>query len=506
VSVPGIGALEAAFQAAGTATVEAAAFAGGLAISPVLRPVLQAIENATWSEYPDKPLDAATAAEVAAENYAAYGDMETEATHTGYGTDRFAHLYDVTVTAPGEGTLLQLLRRSSEVGIDFEHGLRKAKLEGQWDAALRNLADARLNPAAVALAVVRSIMQNDGLQVGTLDSSGGVVPAYPVSSIDPVVEASLSGIDEERLRVMVGSVGLPASPIQAALMYFRGIIDQSDVWKAVQQSDTRPAWGPFLQEFARQILTAEQYLEGALRGWISYTDGVAGAAKHGMSPTDAQLLYQIRRRPLTPHTISQALARGGTFDTAQAPFADPYVSSVHEADLGPEWYGLAEAMKYSPPSLFVIRQLLKDGVYTQDHAALRIRQLGIYPEDADLIAAAYAPAPGAAADPHVTKAENQLWTATHRAYLNGHAPAATLTPAFTALGITPAAQQTVLDLWTLEQQLERFGLTAANIHKAYTKGDTNDATGQPWTRDDAIAELVKLGYNQSEAGQYLDIP
>ena len=239
----------------------------GGAISDTVTPRLQNFKNSQWAAHTDKPLDAATAAEVAAEDVDAYDRMATEATFAGLNGDRFKDLWGATLNAPGEGTMIQLLRRSEEEPIDFGHGLRKARLETQWDKALANLANARLSPAELALGIVRSVVEDPGLQVGANDTAGGVVPAYPVSTIDTLQEARFGGIDRERLRVMVGEIGLPMSLHEAASAYFREIIELPDFYKAVAQGDTRPAWGPFILEQAREILTAGQYTELQLRGF-----------------------------------------------------------------------------------------------------------------------------------------------------------------------------------------------------------------------------------------------
>src|SRR2546423_1276015 len=110
----------------------------GQAVGDVVTPKLQDFKNKQRAKYLAAPLSAATAAEVAAEEVDLYDTMKEQASFTGYDKDRFADLYRVTLTAPGVGTLLELLRRDDEVSINFEHGLRKAKLGNQWDKALNN--------------------------------------------------------------------------------------------------------------------------------------------------------------------------------------------------------------------------------------------------------------------------------------------------------------------------------------------------------------------------------
>jgi len=50
----------------GSGVAETAAFAAGLAISPLLEPLLQELKNTTWPQYPDRPLDPETVAQAVA--------------------------------------------------------------------------------------------------------------------------------------------------------------------------------------------------------------------------------------------------------------------------------------------------------------------------------------------------------------------------------------------------------------------------------------------------------
>ena len=435
------------------APTEAAAFAAGLAIHPVLAPLLQELENATWSSNPSKPLDPATAAAVAAEDVDAYGRMATEAQQTGLNGDRFKDLYGETLNAPGEGTLIQLLRRNAEAPIDFEHGLRKAKLETQWDAALRNLAEARLTPAQLALGVVRSVVEDPGLQVGANDTSGGVVPAYPVSTIDTLQEASFGGIDRERLRVMVGEIGLPASLQQAASMYFRKIIELSDFYKAVAQGDTRPAWGPFILEQARQIPTAHEGIEYRLRGWTDDAGMYAQTARHGMSEADTDLLFKVMGRPLSFHQAFIGLRRGGTFDGSTTEIAPAFLRSLQESNIRPEWYNLAWAQRYAYPTAFVLRTLTEAGDLTEADTEQILLFEGWEPKLAKQVATKWAAPAAAKADPWVGKADTQLWTATHKGYKGGSVSVAQAQASFALIGIDAASQAAVLERWDAEKAL-----------------------------------------------------
>ena len=122
------------------------------------------------------------------------------------------------------------------------------------------------------------------------------MPAYPASTIDPIAMASASGISEDLLRVMVGSIGLPPSVQQLASMTFRSIIQPQDYTRGLQEGDARVEWGPYWLEQARVILTPHEWVEARLRNWIK-TDAemYAGTALHGMTPANTDLLFELDR-------------------------------------------------------------------------------------------------------------------------------------------------------------------------------------------------------------------
>ena len=64
--------------------------------------------------------------------------------------------------------------------------------------------------------MVRSVIDDQGLLAVKLDTSGSNVAEYPQDPGDGVKEALMSGVDEDRLRVMVGEIGLPMAAIAAA--------------------------------------------------------------------------------------------------------------------------------------------------------------------------------------------------------------------------------------------------------------------------------------------------
>jgi hypothetical protein len=474
-------------------------YALGTAAGPALRPFVQDLANEAWTLNDALPLAAGVAAAIAAENVDAYDAMQTEASLTGLNASRFKDLYGVTLSAPGTGELLQALRRDKITADDFTHGLRKAKLETRWDAALADLQHVRLTPEQIALGIVRSVVPDPGLLAVTLDTSGGIVPAYPEWPGDVLAEAKAGGYDADRLRVLVGEVGLPMSAQQAASAYFRSIIKLPDYNRAILEGDTRPEWAPYILEQARQILTANQYQEAALRGIMTAAEANAKTAQHGMSADDASTLFQILGRPLAVHQITTGLARGGTFGGTYADVPEPYRDAIRRSNVRPEYAVLDYANRYSYPSAFVLRSLAQSGELGDAAAVEKILlEIGWPP----FLAAKVAPSwvgGGSSADPHVAKATTQLWTTLHASYKAEEIDAATAQATLTTLGVATSAQPEVLSLWDAERALIRKQLSPAQIKKAVTGGVTNPATGAAWSLADGLAALAARGYDADDA-------
>lgn len=431
----------------------------GGAIADTVEPRLQKFKNSQWAAHQDKPLGAGEAAALAAQAYSGAYDGPGDAASTGIDGDRYLALRFLAATAPGSAELLELWRRD-KIGPDLvRDGLKKAGLMDEFVDAVMELFTGRLDPAIVATAIQRGIMRDPGfLPVGP-PSSVGKVPAFPVSPLDPIAEAKARGIDSDRLFVETALIGNPAAPDQAARGVFRNIIERVDFDRAVAEGRIRNEWGDALFEIFREIPTADTFVQGHLRGWLTEQQMLDGAARHGMSAADVGLLFETHRRPLNPHAITTALARGGKFAPQTGEITDPYEASVHQADLGPEWYDLAIANKYSYPSAFVLRTLAQDGDLGDTQAVNELLlEIGWKPQLATLVAAKWtAPATGTTAakiDPWVAKADTQLWTAVHKGYVGGAVGQPDAQQSLNLIGVTPTAQADVFARWNEEKRIE----------------------------------------------------
>lgn len=426
----------------------------GEAASAALSPLVEPGRQNTWSDHPNRVLDPGLMARLTAQGAVDLGTGREQARREGFAADKFDRLVWLAQRIPDYGELRRMLNRKIIDPGRFDASLSRHAYPSDWHGPLTDLAAEILSPGELAAAIHRGLVPNPDILLGEQPQPPFKVDAYPVQPIDPVAEAAGSGFDKERLAVLVGLQGLPMGVIEAAQAYFRGIITHGDYIRAFNESNSRNEWAEAVLGYARQIPTARDFFENALRGYHDLAWAQEQATRHGMTPEDSLVIYQNQGRPMNVHAITTALARGGVFKPEPGELRDPYDASIVEGNLKPAYYDLAKANRYTMPSPFVIRQLANSGVWDEAKTALRLRWLGWIPEDADEVAGAWASATTVAKeDPFVKRAETQLWTATHKAFKDGEIDAARAETTLETLIPAAAARARVLELWTMEAAL-----------------------------------------------------
>lgn len=487
----------------GGALSTGAGFAVGTVTAPTLRPILQDLENRTWQAHPSKPIPAGTLALGVSQGQIPHDWAVEEASRTGINGERFDRMVDAANTGPGVPAAFDLWRRGELDEQGFRTAAKRQGLEPRWIDDLVAIKNELLDPGQLAAAIHRGLVPDPGLLKGEQPSGPRKVESYPVYPIAPLDEAAGSGYDHDRLGVLVGLQGLPMGTHEAALAYFRGIITHGDYIAAFNESNSRNEWAQAVLDQSRQIPTARDFFENALRGYHTFDWALEQATRHGMSEADATTIYQNQGRPMNIRQITQALSRGGKFHPEPGELTDPYKAAIVEGNVKPAYYDLAESLKYTLPSPFVMRQLTASGVWSEAKAAKRLKDSGWIPQDADEAAKAWASGGGSTADPHVTKAHNSLWSTMVASYTAAESDAAALQPGFDQLDVPQAARQEILATLDVRRDLIRKQLTPAQIKRAMSKTVPNEATGQPWSYDDALAALLSRGWSHADATTYL---
>ncbi len=464
---------------AGNAAGEALAFGLGFALGRVLDPAGTALSQEAWlaalsaDSGLGRAVDPNTAALIVSEDVKARDWGANEAAQHGIDGARFDAIVGEILDAPGIPQLFEAWRRDLIDDAAFEHGLRKAKLEPRWDAPLKALKERLLSLDELANA----------------RQQGFVTPERQVA------ESALQGIDAERAEILFEIPGPPPGAAEAMQAVNRGLANRSLFDQMIREGHTKTKYSDLLYAMRRRLLTPHEYAELQLRGKIAPNERAAGASLSGMEPPDSELLYELLGRPLPVRAITTGLARGGTYGGIYEGVPEPYLDAIRRSAIRPEYGNLAYHNRYTYPSAFVLRALTQAHTITEQEAHQTLLDIGWEPGFAEKVATAWAGGTAAKADPHVAKAETQVWSALHKSYVDTEEDDATATGDLTALGVAAPAIPEVLRLWQLERAVIRRSLTPAQIRKAVGQPGKDHA----W----ALARLSELGYTTDDATTFL---
>ena len=478
----------------------------GAAASAAIEPAVEIPKQEAWARNQNRLLAAQMMAALVAQGALELPTGQSSANREGYTSEKFDHLVYLAQTAPGASEALEQWRKGFISTDLYAHALTKAARDQRYvftsDAyRLKEL----VGLGDVAYGVVRGILPAPAWLPVAPPASGDKVPRFPQVEIDPLDLAHRLGFNEDMLKLMVGRSGLSMAPGLAAQAFFRTIIGPNDYLLAIAEGDLRTEWAEAMLDVSRQILTAGEYAELQLRGFIDEPTRRSKTAQHGMSTADSDLLYDLLGRGVNVHQVLIGERRGGTFNGPTDQIPPEYLAALRRGNLRPEFYNLAYAARETFPSYFVTRSLLQSGAITSARGAELFAGLGWPLDVADAAATLFGGGTTATADPHVTKAENQLWTTLHRSYVAEETDDATATTALDTIGVAASAVPQILALWEQERALIRKQLTPAQIKKAYKGLVLNPATGVAWTLDDALAALIARGYSMNDATTFLEL-
>jgi hypothetical protein len=431
----------------GRTVSEAAGVAAGIAVASPLRPVVQLVENETWALHPDRPVSVGEAAAVVAEDVEARDWGVTQASYTGFSESSFDALLGEVLNAPGLGELFQSWRRGLISDADFSHGLRKAKLETRWDAALKGLHDVLLSSE----------------ELGMMQQQGFVDEARANS------EAGLQGVTPERQQLRFEASGLPPGIGEALEMLRRSIIDDSTFGQIVREGHTKTKYTDVLLQLRNRVLSAATYATLHLKGWIGVDEMNAGGALTGYTPDQMDLMYKEHGRPATTHQVFIGNRRGGKVGGPTADIDQDFMDAVIRSDIRPEYAPVLWAARYTYPAAFVLRALAQGHDITEAQTEQILLYEGWEPTLAKQVAAKWAGAK--------TSAGKEASATDLLALYDGEKATAPETlAALEALGYPTDEAQAKIDTLDARRVTSARNVATSDLHAAFKKGQL-DAAG-----------------------------
>lgn len=458
-------------------------FALGNAAAPAIRPFAQSLENDAWAAHQVAPPTIYTMAPAAARGKVPVSDVQTWAHFQGFSDNVLNAVMAGSLVGPDLADLFSMWRRGFIGQTEFETGLTTLGVQQLWWPHLEQLFRTHLTPAEAANA-----RQQQFIDQATQEATAAL---YGLTTADADIQFELAG--------------LPPGVETGLQMWRRGIIDQATFDKIVAEGHTKTKYTSALEQLQRQLLSPATAVRAHLKGHIDVNEMHSRGAEWGYDAADMDLWYQAEGRPATAHQIHIGYMRGASLPGA-ASERDAIDISVAQSDIRPEYADLIFAGRDTYPSLFQLNRLVTANAITAATAADWATKSGVNAEVVKVLETYWQGlGGGTVADAHVTKANTQLWTTLHKAFLGGVATPAEVQQGMTLLGVPQASVQAILDRWTFEQGIERRRLTPAQVKKALGEQVTNPATGAAWTQDEAVAYLVELGFSVNDANTFLEI-
>jgi hypothetical protein len=474
----------------------------GAAAGAGLEPAVEVDRQKAWLKITAAVRDPGLLARLAAQGGVDLSAARAEANRSGLTDAKFDALVWLAQSAPGTSELLELWRRDRIDESLVDLGLAKAQLDARYWPAVKELKDARVAPPTIALAVQRGILENaanpDGpgrLLTVTPDLSGASIDSPAQVPLDVLDEAAAWGWDFNRLAVDARIAGLPPAPGELMQLLNRGLINDDDFTLGIAEGDTRNEWAEVLKALRHRLLSGVELAEAVIRGWITQTDAEPLAALDGWTAARLDLLVKLRGRPLAVHQVTTGLARGGTFGGGYDDVPEPYRTAIRQSNIRPEWARLAHANRFTYTVPFWWRALAQADAFGPLDPKQILIDLGNPPGFAQVMVDHYVGGGEKTADPHVTKAQNQLWATVHKAYLDEQIDNAAAAAALEQAGVAAGAVDDVLKLWQAERSVRRKTLTPTQVRKAYTDGS--------YTEAQALERLGELGYSPADAATFL---
>lgn len=534
---------------------EGAGVAIGTATANVVEPALQELANAAQEQYPHRPLDPRDAAELRARE--ATGDIagidlggvdpSREALYNGLRQARFDALTELAREHPSVGELLELRRRNLAQGAghgitreQFREWMRRTGFTAEVVDALTGLETAYLAPADIANAVQQGFVPGAGILPGDSGGTGALTPPTEQVPIDPTNEAAVAGIDPDRLKVLAELSGNPPGPMELLELWRRGDITETAVERGIREGRIKTKWTGALKRLRWQLIPTAALVNLRLRGWIEDAEYHDRMTLHGFHPETADDMFHAIGRPATTHQIVVGIRRGGVYGAPLSDTPQPFRDAIIRSDIRPEWANILYHGRETYPSAFVVRQLVQSGALTAAEGADTLYKAGWPRELADQAAAGFARGTGttskgltqadltaeyeglfltrasfvaglrelgysdtdaaAKADSvdakRVRTSRNRLISRIHSQYTAHKVSRSAALDALQQAAVPARVRDLLMPDWDLERELTADALTAAQIKKAWKNGQM--------ARAEAISRLEWKGYEEADAGIYLD--
>lgn len=466
----------------------------GGAASRAVRPIFELVEQESWDGNPNRVLAVGQLAELVAAAIVGFDAAQPEAQRSGYTGNRLRALVELSLRTPTIGAAMEARRRDEITPAQYEHVLRKAGLEPQYDAAMRALLEVLPSVTDMVRFGVREVY--DPAQRAALDLDAEFPAAF-------ATDAARLGLSRDSAGNYWAAHWELPSYTQGTEMLFRGEITPTQFDGLLKALDYAPTWRGPLEAIARRIPTIVDMIRFAVREVYDPAARQAldldadypaaftpQAALHGLSEQHARQYWAAHWRLPSARQGYQMLWRG-LISAAQL---DQLLKAL---DYPPVWRARLADIARIVPGRIDLKRMLRHEIKDRGELLAGYIRLGYSPADAELMTqiAEAEVAGGTGATSYLGRARTSLFSRAHTEFVSRQLTEPEALAGLAAAGVPAAERAPILTMWSAESDLVRTELTPAQIKKAYKKA--------LYSEPEALAELIERGMTTEDADTFL---
>lgn len=389
----------------------------GAIIDALAQPALDALAQDVESKHPNRVLDPATLADLAARQIVTEADAAADATKSGMDGARFRQLYDrATVRIQPADVATAILRSYMDTAAG-EAEVRPQGVSADRLKILTDLAGDAPGPELLAAALRRGVIPHDGTGPDAVsyvqgiaesrlhdkyaamllkataailsapDAASAVVRNF-LSSAEGQAAAAQWGVDAATFETMVHLSGDAPGPEQLAVALRRGAIprdgtgaDSTSFEQGIAEGRLADKWAPVIEDISRVWPTPADALNAVLKGDIPADQGMELYGQLGGDTTFYPwLLASIGDAP-SPLEAASMAARGIIAWDGEGPDNTSFAQAIREGRLRDKWTPSVKASTVYFPAPSTIITFLSQGAIDKDQAAALLAQHNMAPDD-----------------------------------------------------------------------------------------------------------------------------
>lgn len=476
-------------------------------LNPVVRPIIAAA--------PTGLLTAQTAATAAARNIG-HGPADPvfrkEAALNGINGDRFDTLVELSKVLPSPTEVLEMVNRGTITRQVALHVLGRLGFEPGWADAMLALGHSEMTLPDISAMWNRAVVGDD----------------------EAVRLGARVGYNETQVRRALELGGEPLPVESLAEAYRRGFIDKARFNRGVIQGPLRTEWFDVLERLTIHRMSPVDAADAVNQGHMSEAEGKKIAFENGLDGNDFETLLATAGAPPGIDFATEALNRGFI---NEAQFTTMFLESRIKNRYGP----LLLRMRTRLVPQETVRLLYRQGVRSREATLETLLQHGFTPDDAgDLIALEESRQDDTTKE--LTRAQivqmydeqildvdttrsllsglgysdanvelmvaladvkrtqrfiNAAITRIRSAFLTGKIDENEVSLQLDALGVPSSQRDELLTIWSIDRVTITKTLTPAQIRQALSR--------ELITEEDAMRRLVAQGYDDIDAGLFLQL-